>query len=145
LKRAYPSQKAFYIILISAAVTVLAASLTALMRGKDFFLFERFRASSDGAIQYGDYLALTVIAFLLSVLIPVAYALHTVFFAVRNGHSRISRIFWGFLLFAAAVAQAASFDIDNLFFYVQLSGLLALFFVHASGALAAPHERRDRP
>lgn len=133
-------KKQMYLILISCAIIIFAASLEVMMRVKDINIFNQWLLDID--FEQGIYfsqeelfnafLAANLSYFFLSVIIPMGYGIHTYFAYTKL---RISGLFvgvWTVLSLGGLAYTVIEMNFFSVFFYVRIIGYIILLITTIS-------------
>ncbi len=134
------TQKKLYILLITISILILLLSLEALMEVKDrgLFLqwFEEVQSQEEISISeaeaFDTYVSGHILLYMLNLVIPLGFALHT-FFAYQK--AKINSLFiylWFIMLMGGMAFTLISWNFDSLFYYIRLVAYLVLIGITLS-------------
>ncbi len=130
-----PSKK-FYIILISCAAIIFAASMETMMRVKDIGLYNQWLADLDSQMivdnPYDIYVTANLSYYFLMVIIPMAYGLHSYFAYTKLRINGLFVFLWTVMVLGGLAYNVIEFNFYSVFYYAKILGYLVLLLTTLS-------------
>lgn len=125
-------EKKLYIILISCAIIILAASLEVMIRVKDLALFEEWVKASQLVVDRSDllsqYISLNLSAFFSKIIVPVTFGIYTYYAYIKIRINALYVFMWSVLSLGGLAYTIIELQLNSILYYVSILGYVVLLF-----------------